>query len=67
MTAFDLMIVYAVGTMLGMLFGARWAYTHGIAAGISGTLVELKRHNLLNDDYKKHADIVKILASKEQN
>ena len=62
-----IMCTYTVGTLFGLVIGARWAYIKGIVFGVSTTIAELESLNILSKDWKEHAEILKKLQEIPDN
>jgi len=62
-----LMCAYTVGTLFGLVVGAKWAYIRGIVFGVSNTIAELESLNIISKDWHEHAEILKKLQKISDN
>lgn len=49
MDMISVLITYAVGTLFGMVIGAKWGFERGVLYGVSNTIDQLDKLNMLNE------------------
>lgn len=54
--SYEVIIAYAVGTLFGLYFGARWGFYKGTLFGVTKTITDLDENNLLADDWQDRMD-----------
>ena len=67
MDIITIMCTYTVGTLFGLVVGARWAYIRGIVFGVSTTIAELESLNIISQDWRERKEIIKKLQEISNN